>query len=110
VLVKFLQDNRDIFAWKPSDMPGVPSELIEHKLHVYPNTKPVKQRLQHFAEDKKYVIKGEIARLLDAGFIKEVYHVDWLSNPVHVPKKNKDWRTCTNYTDLNKAYLRYVIF
>jgi hypothetical protein len=35
--------------------------------------------------------------LLDAGFIKEVYHPDWLTNPILIPKKNKD------YTDLNKA-------
>jgi hypothetical protein len=39
---------------------------------------------------KKDVIKREIARLLDVGFIKEVYHPDWLTNLVLVPKKNKD--------------------
>jgi hypothetical protein len=50
----------------------------------------------------KNVIKRDIARLLDAGFIKEVYHPGWLANPVLVPKKNKDWRMCVNYTDLNK--------
>jgi hypothetical protein len=44
-----------------------------------------------------------VARLLDAGFIEEVYHPDWLSNPVLVPKKNKDWRMCVDYTYLNKA-------
>jgi hypothetical protein len=38
---------------------------------------------------KKDVIKIEIARLLDVGFIKEVYH--------------PDWRICVIYTDLNKA-------
>jgi hypothetical protein len=32
MLVKFLQENRDIFEWKPADMPGVPRELIEHEL------------------------------------------------------------------------------
>jgi hypothetical protein len=35
-LIKFLQENTDIFAWKPTDMPGVPRELIEHKLHLDP--------------------------------------------------------------------------
>jgi hypothetical protein len=45
-----------------------------------------------------------MARLLDAGFIKEVYHPDWLTNPILVPKKNKDWRIYVDYTDLNKAY------
>jgi hypothetical protein len=47
--------------------------------------------------------KEKIARLLDAGFIKEVYHPDWLANPILVPKKNKEWRMCVDYTDLNKA-------
>jgi hypothetical protein len=32
-----------------------------------------------------------------------VYHPNWLANPVLVPKKNKDWRMCVNYTNLNKA-------
>jgi hypothetical protein len=41
--------------------------------------------------------------LLDFGFIKEVYHLDWLSNPILVPKKNKDWRMRVDYTDLNKT-------
>jgi hypothetical protein len=47
--------------------------------------------------------KKEIARLLDIGFIKEVYHLDWLTNPVPVPKKNKNWRMCVDYTNLNKT-------
>jgi hypothetical protein len=42
-LVKFLQKNRDIFAWKPADMPGVPRKLIEHELHLNPKAKLVKQ-------------------------------------------------------------------
>jgi hypothetical protein len=42
--------------------------------------------------------------LLDGGFIKKVYHPDRLAILVIVPKKNKDWRMCVDYTDLNKAY------
>nr|XP_034580817.1 uncharacterized protein LOC117844160 [Setaria viridis] len=39
-LVGFLQANRDIFAWKPADMPGVPREPIEHSLNVDPKATP----------------------------------------------------------------------
>jgi hypothetical protein len=42
-LIKFLHENRDIFAWKPIDMLGVPRELIEHELHLDPQAKPIKQ-------------------------------------------------------------------
>jgi gamma-glutamylcysteine synthetase len=77
--------------------------MIEHELHLYPKAKPIKQQLHRFAQDQKDVIKSEIARLLDASFIKEVYHPDWLTNPVPVIKKNKYWRMCIDYTNLNKA-------
>ena len=33
----------------------------------------------------------------------EVYHPDWLSNPILVLKKNGKWRMCIDYTSLNKA-------
>jgi hypothetical protein len=68
-------------------MPGVPRELIEHELHLDIKAMPVKQQLHHFAQVKKDVIKREIHRLLDTGFIKDVYRLDWLTNPIVVPKK-----------------------
>ena len=45
----------------------------------------------------------EIARLLAAGFIMEVFFLEWLANPVLVLKKNNKWRMCIDYTSLNKA-------
>ena len=68
-----------------------------------PDAKPVKQPLRQFAEEKRKIIGDEITRLLVAGFIMEVYHPDWLVNPVLVLKKNKTWRMCIDYTSLNKA-------
>ncbi|CAN6202836.1 unnamed protein product [Urochloa humidicola] len=65
-------------------MPGVPKELIEHSLNVDPKATPKKQRLRRFAQDKREVIKKELAKLLSAGFIKEVFHPKWLANPVLV--------------------------
>ena len=45
-LIQFLRENRDIFAWKPSDMPGVPRGLAEHRLRVDSKVKPVKEHLR----------------------------------------------------------------
>jgi hypothetical protein len=66
-------------------MPGISRELIEHKIHLDPKAKPVKQQLHRFTHDRKDVTKREIPRLLDASFIKEVYHLDWLTNPIIMP-------------------------
>jgi hypothetical protein len=60
VLVKFLKENRDIFAWKLVDMSGVLRDLIEHKLHLDPHAKPIKQRLKRFTQDKNDVIKKRL--------------------------------------------------
>jgi hypothetical protein len=61
-----------------------------------------KQRLRRFTPDKRETIK-QLTKLLTAGFIKEVYHPEWLANPVLVLKKsNIEWRMCVDYTDLNK--------
>ena len=84
-------------------MPGVPKELIEYALKVDSNATPKKQRLRCFSPDKQEAIKKELAKLLAAGFIKEVYHPEWLANPILVQKKNNnEWRMCVDYTDLNK--------
>jgi hypothetical protein len=45
----------------------------------------------------------ELRKLLEAGFIKEVFHPTWLANPVLVKKNNGKWRMCADYTNLNKA-------
>jgi hypothetical protein len=71
-------------------MPGVPKELIEHSLNIDPKAIPKKQRLRRFAQDKREAIKKELAKLLAAGFIKEVYHLEWLANPTLVLEKNNN--------------------
>jgi len=63
----------------------------------------MKQRLRRFDEEKRRAIGEEIHKLLAARFIKEVFHPEWLANPVLVKKKNGKWRMCVDYTSLNKA-------
>ena len=84
-------------------MLGVPRELAEHKLKVYPQAKPIRQKLRRFTPDKREAIRAELAHLVATGFIREVLHPEWLANLVLVLKKNKvDWCMCIDYTDLNK--------
>jgi hypothetical protein len=103
VLVDFLSANADIFAWSPSDMPGIPREVAEHSLDILPHFRAVQQRLRHFDEERRRAIGEELQKLLEAGFIKEVFYPTWLANPVLVKKKNGKWRMCVDYTSINKA-------
>ena len=82
---------------KPSDMPGVPRELAEHRLRVDSKVKPVKEHLRRSAVQKRKAIGEEVARLLAAEFIREIYHSEWLANVVMVPKKDKSLRMCIDF-------------
>jgi dsDNA-binding SOS-regulon protein len=84
-------------------MSGVPRQLIEHSLNVDPNATTKRQHLRRFTDDRRNAIKKELAKLLTPGFIREVFHPEWLANPVLVRKKSSNkWRMCVDYTDLNK--------
>ena len=84
-------------------MLGIPREVTEHALRIVLGSKPAKQCLRGFDNERHRAIDEEIAKLLAAEFIKEVYHSDWLTNPVLVKKKTGKWRMCVDYTGLNKA-------
>jgi hypothetical protein len=84
-------------------MKGIPREVAEHKLNIKLGSKQVKQHLRCFNNEKCKAIVEEVLKLLSAEFICEVFHPEWLANPVLVKKKNKKWRMCVDYTSLNKA-------
>src|SRR6185369_14750149 len=72
--------------------------------------KLVKQSTRRLSDERRKVIGDELAKLLASGFIMEVLHPDWLSNPVLVEKKKEEnpnvaivWRMCIDFMNLNKA-------
>ena len=57
-------------------MPGIPREVAEHTLCLILGLKPAKQRLRCFDDERHRAIGEEIAKLLAARFIREVFHSD----------------------------------
>ncbi|GJZ20662.1 reverse transcriptase domain-containing protein, partial [Tanacetum coccineum] len=55
------------------------------------------------APKRAKAILGEVQKLVVAGFMREVYYHDWLSNPVTVKKHDGSWRMCVDFPDLNKV-------
>jgi hypothetical protein len=102
-LLKFLFNNRDVFAWSANDLCGVNRDAIEHSLNVDPIIRPRKQKLRKMSHDKAEGARNEVKRLLSARVIREVTYPEWLANTVMVKKANGKWRMCINFTDLNKA-------
>ena len=102
-LAAFLRMSQDVFAWNHEDMPRIDPSVIVHKLNVNPASSPIRQRKQVFAQKRDKAIAEEVRKLLEVGFIREVYYPDWLANVVMVKKPNGKWRMCVDFTDLNKA-------
>jgi hypothetical protein len=85
-LVTFLQANLDVFAWQMSDMPGIPKEVIEHKLSIDPVFKPIKQKKRRYTPKRREIIRLKVNMLLEAGFIRPVDYLSWLANPILIEK------------------------
>ncbi|XP_075665749.1 uncharacterized protein LOC142635490 [Castanea sativa] len=81
-LIQFLRKNQDVFAWSHEDMPGISRQVIQHKLNVDPEKKPVQQRRRVFAPERSQAINDEVNKLLQADFIREVYYPEWVANVV----------------------------
>jgi hypothetical protein len=102
-LLRFLFNNKDVFAWTTNDLYGVNRDIIEHSLNVDSSFRPRKQRLRKMSDDKAKGAWNEVKRLLSARVIREVTYPEWLANTVMVKKSNGKWRMCIDFTDLNKA-------
>ena len=53
--------------------------------------------------ERNKVVAKEVEKLLEVGFIREVFYPEWLANVIMVKKNNDKWRMCVDFTDLNKA-------
>jgi hypothetical protein len=84
-------------------MPGIPREVIEHKLGIDPAFKLIKQKERRYTLDRREAIRLEVNKLLEAGFIRPVDYPIWQANLILVEKPDGSWRMCIDYTSLNKA-------
>jgi hypothetical protein len=76
-LVELLKEYKDCFAWDYNEMPGLSRELVEHRLPLRPDKKPVKQLPRRFAPEIMTKIKTEIERLLKCKFIRTARRFPW---------------------------------
>ena len=90
-LIEFLKQNIDVFSWNAYETPRVDPEFICHHLNINPLISPKKQPPRRPSKDHAKVVREEVARLKQAGAIKEVFYSEWLANTVVVKKKSGKW-------------------
>ena len=57
-------------------MLGIDQSVMVHQLNVSPSFPTVRQKKRVFAQERDKAIVEEVHKLLEAGFIREVYYLD----------------------------------
>ena len=68
-LITLLQEYQDVFAWSYQDMPGLDSDIVQHKLPLNPGSSPIKQKLRRMRPEMSLKIKEEVRKQFDEGFL-----------------------------------------
>ena len=105
-MIKTLKQYRDVFAWSYKDLKGVEPSVCKHKIPMREDAKPRKQRPYTYNDTFAKKIKEEIDKLLEANFIYEIKHTNWVSPIVVVFQKNGKLCVCVNLKQVNAVTIR----
>ncbi|GKC44472.1 reverse transcriptase domain-containing protein [Tanacetum coccineum] len=101
-------DNMGIFAWEPSDMTGVPQQIIEHTLK-----KAKCQKRITFSPEKSGVITNEVAEWVKAGIVRLVRYkcfLDAYKGYHHIQMAKEDEEKKPFYTDQETYCYTKILF
>ena len=100
---KFFMGFSSTFAWSYKDLKEIPREVCQHHIILEEGAKPIRQRQRRLNPKYSLLVKEELDKLLDIGFIYPVPFSEWVSPIVIVPKKNKKLHIFQDFRALNKA-------
>ncbi|GJS43646.1 retrotransposon-related protein [Tanacetum coccineum] len=90
--------------WKvPTTLP--PHRIIDHRIHLLPNTKPVNVRPYHYPHYQKCEMEKLVKEIMEQGIIR--FSQSSFSSPVLlVKKKDGSYRFYVDYRALNKVTIK----
>ncbi|XP_063939802.1 uncharacterized protein LOC135148489 [Daucus carota subsp. sativus] len=118
-LLGILRKHKGAIGWSISDIKGISPAIVQHRIHLVEDAKPVREPQRRLNPPMMEVVKKEILKCLDNGIIYPISDSKWVS-PVHVvPKKSgitlvtnenneqvptrvqSGWRMCIDFRKLN---------
>ena len=120
-LLEILRKYKEAIAWSIEDLKGINPSICMHKILLNDNAKTSIEHPMRLNPVMKEVVRKEVLKWLNVGFIYAISNSSWVS-PVHVvPKKGgftviineknelfptrtvTRWRVCIDYRKLNTA-------
>jgi hypothetical protein len=87
-LKSLLREYKDCFAWEYYEISGLDRSIVEHRLPIKLGYRQYQQGARRCNPKILPDIKAEITWLIEANFIRRCHYAEWISNVVHVYKKN----------------------
>ena len=119
--LEILSNHKESIAWSIEELKGISPSICMHKILLEENAKPTVEHQRRLNLVMKEVVRKEVLKWLNAGFIYAISNSPWVS-PVHVvPEKGgftvirndrneliptrtvTGWRVCIDYRKLNTA-------
>ena len=123
-LLETLRKYKEEIAWSIEDLKGISPSICMHKILLEENARTSVEHQMRLNPVMKEVVRKEVMKWLNAGFIYAISDSPWVS-PVHVvPKKGgftvirnekneliptrtvTGWRVCVDYRKLNIATIK----
>ena len=120
-LLEILKKHKESIAWSIEELKGISPSICMHKILLEETSRPSVEHQRRLNPVMKEVVRKEVLKLLNAGFIYAISDSPWVI-PVHVvPKKGgftvirnekneliptrtvTGWRVCIDYRKMNTA-------
>ena len=120
-LLKILRKYKEAIPWSIEDLKGISPSIFLHKILLNDDAKTSIEHQRRLNPVMKDVVRKEVLKWLNAGFIYTILDSSWVS-PVHVVSKKggftmirnekneliptrtvTGWRVCINYRKMNTA-------
>ena len=82
-----LKINIGAFAWCIDDIKGISPSVCMHKILMEDDVKPIVEHQRRWNPTLKEVVKKEVLKWLNVGFIYAIFYSTWVSPVQVVPKK-----------------------
>lgn len=98
-----MREHIDAFTWDYKEMKGLHPSIFTHHIYIKEGYKLVCQPQRRMNLTLKDIVKEEMKKLLDTGFIYPISYSEWVSPLVTISKKNGKWIIFFYYRELKKA-------